>query len=102
MLLGRYETTAATLAWAICLLAQHPDAQERLREELSTELGGRAPVTEDLARPPFTKVVIDETMRLAPPVWLVARNAARSEAPAAAHHRRKLGRRSLRFLYQRS
>jgi cytochrome P450 len=79
MLLGGHETTAMTLTWAICLLAQHPDAQDRLRAELSTVLGGRSPTSADLARLPYTRMVVDEALRLYPPVWLVARNAAKDD-----------------------
>ncbi len=79
MLLGGHDTTANTLSWAICLLAQNPRTQERLHAELKAELGGHAPTSEDLTRLPFLRMVIDETMRLYPPVWLLARNAARDD-----------------------
>lgn len=79
MLLGGHETTAMTLAFAIGLLAQHQDIQERLRAELEAALGGRTATAADLTRLPFLQMMIDETMRLYPPVWLVARNAARDD-----------------------
>jgi cytochrome P450 len=77
MLLGGHDTTAATLTWAICLLAQHPDAEAQLQAELSGVLAGRSPTAADVEQLPYLRMVIDETMRLYPPIYVVARNAAR-------------------------
>jgi cytochrome P450 len=72
MLLGGHETTAMTLSWAIAMLARHPDIQDRLHAELATSDGP----TDDLA---YLKMVVDETLRLYPPIWLIARNTAREQ-----------------------
>lgn len=79
MLLGGHESTAMTLTWAICMLATHPEADAKLRAELAEVLGGRAPTVEDLARMPYTRMVVDETLRLYPPVWVVPRNTERND-----------------------
>ncbi|GAB4207696.1 MAG: cytochrome P450 [Roseiflexaceae bacterium] len=71
--LAGYETTAVLLSWACELLAHHPDVAERLRGELSALLGGRVPRFEDLPQLRYTRMVIDETLRLYPPAWLSAR-----------------------------
>ncbi len=71
--LAGHETTAVTLAWACLLLAQHPEIGERVRQEVSTVLAGRAPALADLPRLALTRRVIDETLRLYPPVPVVAR-----------------------------
>jgi cytochrome P450 len=79
MLLGGHESTAMTLTWAITMLATHPEVDARLRAELETVLGGRTPTVEDLASMPYTRMVVDETLRLYPPVWVVPRNTARDD-----------------------
>jgi cytochrome P450 len=68
-----HETTAAALAWSWYLLALHPRAEARLHEELEQVLGGRAPGYEDVAALKFTRAVIEEAMRLYPPVPLLSR-----------------------------
>ncbi|MEO8605464.1 MAG: cytochrome P450, partial [bacterium] len=71
--LAGHETTAVTIAWACLLLAQHPDIAQRLRDEVSTVLQGRAPQLADLAQLSLTRRVVDETLRLYPPVAVIAR-----------------------------
>lgn len=77
MLVAGFETTAAALAWTFHLLSTHPDAADRLRAELDEVLGGREPTVADLGRLPWTRQVIDESMRVYPPVWLLGRNATK-------------------------
>ncbi len=72
-ILAGHETTAVTLAWACLLLAQHPDVGEQLRREASSVLAGRSPTLADLPRLALTRRVIDETLRLYPPVAAIAR-----------------------------
>jgi cytochrome P450 len=62
-----HETTAAAMAWIWYLLSQHPAEEALLHAELDTVLAGRAPSHEDLPRLPYTRMVIDEAMRLYPP-----------------------------------
>ena len=70
-----YETTARALAWTFYLLDRNPGEGWRLREELARVLGGRAPTYEDLPRLVYTKMFVQESMRLYPPVWGLARRA---------------------------
>jgi cytochrome P450 len=70
-----HETTATALSWIWYLLAQHPEAEARLHEELDGVLGGRPPTYADLARLTWTRMVIEEAMRLYPPVHTIARTA---------------------------
>ena len=74
-LLAGQETTALALTWLWYLLSQHEQVRERLAEELDSVLGGRSPVFADLANLPYTRMVIDETMRLYPPAWGFSRQA---------------------------
>jgi cytochrome P450 len=73
MLLAGHETTANALAWTFHLLSRHPSAAERLRAELEEVLGGRAPTVADLSRLTYCRMVIEESMRLYPPVWTFSR-----------------------------
>ena len=75
LLVAGHETSANVLAWAWCLLAQHPEIEERLHAELDQVLSGRIPTTDDLPRLPFTRMILEETMRLYPPGWLLMRRA---------------------------
>ncbi len=71
MILAGHETTATALFWALYLLALDPATQDRVAAEAHAANG--APEFERLK---FTRAVIDETMRLYPPAFLIARAAA--------------------------
>lgn len=75
LLLAGHETTSTLLSWTWYLLSRSPDAERRLHEELATVLGGRIPGVDDLAKLPYTRRVLDESLRLYPPAWSLARNA---------------------------
>jgi cytochrome P450 len=67
LFLAGYESTAAALAWAWYLLSQHPTVEQKLQRELAAVLGGRTPTLADLPNLKYTRMVIDETLRLYPP-----------------------------------
>ncbi len=73
LMLAGHETTANGLAWTWYLLSQHPAAYAKVTEEVDHL--GRAPTVEDLTRLPWTLQVIEESMRLYPPVYATARSA---------------------------
>lgn len=73
MLVAGHETTATALTWTWALLDRHPEAAARLHAELDAVLGGRAPTVADLPLLRYTRMVIDETLRLYPPVYILAR-----------------------------
>jgi cytochrome P450 len=73
--LAGQETTALALAWTWYLLAQHPDAAERVYREVDDVLAGRRPTADDLPRLPETEHVLLESMRLYPPAFIVGREA---------------------------
>lgn len=70
-----HETTANALSWTWMLLSQHPDVRERLQAEVDEVLAGRTPTAEDVDRLPYTMAVLQESMRLYPPVPAVSRVA---------------------------
>ncbi|MFJ4845534.1 MULTISPECIES: cytochrome P450 [unclassified Streptomyces] len=67
------ETTAATVGWALDLLAQHPEIERRVHSEVDTVLGGAAATHADLPHLPLAERVITETLRLRPPGWFITR-----------------------------
>lgn len=74
-LLAGHETTATSLAFALHLLALHPEAQDRAREEISRVLGDRTPGAADLDRLPYVTQVLKEAMRLYPAAPVIGRKA---------------------------
>lgn len=70
-----HETSANALTWALYLLAQHPQVQTKIREELDQVAPNRAPTFEELRQLPYLTNVINETMRLYPPAWITDRVA---------------------------
>lgn len=80
-----HETTAMAMTWTWYLLSQHPAEEEKLLSELRTVLGGRAPDSEDLSKLAYTRMVIEESMRLYPPVHTIAREALANDTLAERH-----------------
>ena len=68
-----HETTSQALSWTWYLLSQHPEAEAKLRDELTTVLEGRTPRYEDIADLRYTRMVIEESMRLYPPAHTFGR-----------------------------
>lgn len=85
LLLAGHETTASTLSWAFYLIDRHPDVRERLHAEAADVLGDRLPVYEDLHRLTYTSMVLEEVMRLYPPVWILTRQAQQDDTVGGYH-----------------
>jgi cytochrome P450 len=75
LLFAGHETTANALTWALYLLSQHPAVEQRLQAEVDMVLAGRTPTVEDLGRLPYTRMVLEETLRLYPPGATIPRRA---------------------------
>lgn len=80
-----HETTAQALTWTWYLLSQHPEAETRLHAELDAVLGGRLPTLGDLHHLDYTRMVIEESMRLFPPVYAFARDAVTDDEIGGYH-----------------
>lgn len=84
MLVGGHETTALALSWAWKLLAEHTQVEAQLHDELDQTLQNGPASMENLARLPLSRAVFQESMRLYPPVWYMAR-VANEEAVIDGH-----------------
>jgi cytochrome P450 len=73
-LIAGHETTATTLGWTFYLLAKYPEADRRGHEEVDQLLGGRKPGPDDGKQLTYMAMVLDESLRLYPPLWTVARS----------------------------
>jgi cytochrome P450 len=73
--LAGHETTAMAMTWTWFLLSQHPQEESKLHAELDSVLGGRAPTHEDLSKLRYTRMVVEESMRIYPPVHTIGRAA---------------------------
>ncbi|MEL6178011.1 MAG: cytochrome P450, partial [Myxococcota bacterium] len=85
MFLAGHETTAMSLTWTLYLLSQHPRVMVRLCEELETVLGGRKPTFADLKALSYLEQVLKESMRLYPPVPMMARHAVEEDVLDGYH-----------------
>ena len=74
--LAGHETTAVAMTWIWYLLSQHPAAEARLHAELDQVLDGRAPTADDVAQLTYTRMVVEESMRLYPPAPGVSNRVA--------------------------
>ena len=74
LFLAGHDTTALTLTWTLYLLAQNPDVETRLRAELESVMGNRLPTAADRPNLKYAEQVIQESMRLYPPAWVVGRS----------------------------
>ncbi|GAA1458357.1 cytochrome P450 [Nocardiopsis exhalans] len=85
LLLAGHETTASTLSWAFYLVDRNPGTAERLHDEAVRVLGDRPPTFEDLHELTYTTKVVQETMRLYPPVWILPRRALADDEVGGYH-----------------
>jgi cytochrome P450 len=75
MLQQGHDTVGESLAWTWYLLSLHPEVERKLHFEISQLLGDRPPVVADLAHLPYAHRILQESLRLYPPVWVIPRDA---------------------------
>ncbi len=75
LIIAGHETTAGTLTWAWYLLSQHPEAAARVREEVRGYPDDMPMTVENVQQLTYTRQVIDESLRLYPPAWILTRRA---------------------------
>jgi cytochrome P450 len=76
MLLAGHDTTALALTYTWYLLAEHPAVERKLHEEIDDVVDGR-PTLGDVGDLSYTRQVLDEAMRLYPPVYTMFRQTDR-------------------------
>jgi cytochrome P450 len=81
LVVAGFETSANTLGWAWYLVAKHPDVETKLIDEARRMLPNVTAVTaENLAAMQYTQQVLEEALRLYPPVWLFTRRSHAEDA----------------------
>jgi cytochrome P450 len=75
LVVAGHETTAGLLNWMWYLLSRHPEVQTRISDELGRLPWGKVPTIDALPKYAYIRQVIDETLRLYPPLWLMTRRA---------------------------
>ncbi|MEL6534790.1 MAG: cytochrome P450 [Bacteroidota bacterium] len=75
LFLAGHETSAAGLTWAMTFIGNRPDVLQNIREEADRVFTGELPTFEQLWQMTYTRSVIDESLRLKPPVWSIARHS---------------------------
>jgi cytochrome P450 len=90
-LLAGHETTATGLTWTWYLLSKYPEVRARVQAEVNAVLSGRDLTVADVAKLEYTHMVLQEVMRLYPPVWVVGRSVTDDDelggyhVPAGSH-----------------
>lgn len=79
------ETTAVALAWTWYLIATNPEAELRLCDELRRNLGSRAPSVGDLPALDYTRRLVQESLRIYPPAWIMMRTAVDEDELGSFH-----------------
>jgi cytochrome P450 len=79
LVVAGHETTAGLLNWIWYLLSRHPHVQASLFEELRHLQWDTVPTMEMLPRYVYTRKLIDEALRLYPPLWLMTRKAVKDD-----------------------
>jgi len=76
LFLAGYETTSIALTWAFDFLAHNPEMMEKLRAEVDAVVGSdRLPTFADLPKMPYSRMVLQETLRIRPSAWQLPRTA---------------------------
>jgi len=75
LIIAGHETGATTLNWAWYLLSQNPAEEKKLQDEVDNGVAGDIPTFAEVGKMPFSRQVIEEALRLYPPVWLYSRTA---------------------------
>lgn len=79
MFMAGHETTATALVWTLHALERHPEVEARLHAEVDSVLSDRPPRLADLERLPWTRMTVEETMRLHPTVPMISRQAVEDD-----------------------
>ncbi|HEY4354894.1 MAG TPA: cytochrome P450 [Acidobacteriaceae bacterium] len=79
LLVAGHETSSNSLSWLLYLLSSRPDCLARVREEIETVLGDRPLIHADVMKMEYLTQVIQESLRLYPPFWMIDRMAVNED-----------------------
>lgn len=85
LLLAGTDTTGQALAWTLYELARHPQTRSEVEDEVDRVLGGHPPTAEQLDELVTTRSLIEEALRLHPPVWQFPRDLVEDDELAGRH-----------------
>lgn len=85
LLIPAFEPIGWVLSWIWYLLSLNPTVERRMQAELAHVLGGRKPTFDDLPNLSYTKMVVQETLRLYPPFWMLGREAIEDDEVGGFH-----------------
>lgn len=85
ILLPAFEPIGRALSWAWYLLSLYPNVERQIQAELLKVVGDRQPTFEDLPKLNYTKMVVQETLRLYPPFWVIGREAIADDEVGGVH-----------------
>lgn len=85
MVMAGHETTAKALTWSLYLLWKHPEVAREVHDELAAVLDGRDVTIADLPQLAVTRSVIQEAMRLYPPIWVISRRVVHDDMLGGYH-----------------
>ncbi len=79
LIVAGHETVATALMWCFYLLSKHPSEERDIVNSIDNILNGRTPSAQDVYTLDYVSYVVQETMRLIPPVWLITRRAEKAD-----------------------
>lgn len=88
LFMAGHETTAIAATWCLYWVSQHPEVERTIHEELDAVLAGSPPTPADLPRLDYTRMVFQEVLRLAPPVYAFDRLAVEDDVIGGYHVRK--------------
>jgi len=74
-----HETTANALTWTLYLLSQHESVRKKCVEEITAVCGNLPATTEQIPQLRYLTAVVEESMRLYPPAWMIGRRAIKAD-----------------------
>jgi cytochrome P450 len=85
MFVAGHETTANAMCWLLHLIATHPEIEANLLEEIAA--AGDALDAGNLAAYPYTRRVVEESLRLYPTIWSIGRRCTKEDELGGFHIR---------------
>lgn len=75
-----FEMIATAITWAVHVCIQHPEVVRGIRDEVHAVVGTGEPGLDDVPKLPYTYRIIQETIRVYPPAWVIVRSVGEQTA----------------------